>query len=163
MLNPLPADAAPDSPVASRGGIPGQYVVIGMLAFGVCTTAFMWLYTYFNNQPFIPLRHALVQRFKRETSPRVEGGRERGRGPNKLRIVLTVKFDPTADTPENRKLRTSMEQEVVELARQHLDLSVYENWEFILIKYNPEGLPQRWESKRPMSEVLAKTAQANST
>ena len=136
---------------------------MGMLAFGICTTAFMWLYTYFNNQPFIPLRHALVQRFKRETSPRVEGGRERGRGPNKLRIVLTVKFDPTAETPENRQLRTSMEREVVELARQHLDLSAYETWEFILIKYNPEGLPQRWEHKGVMAEILAKAGPAKAT
>lgn len=134
-------------------GIPGKYVVMAMLAFGILTTGTMWLYTYFNNRPFIPLRHALVQRFKRETSPRVEGGKERGRGPSKLRIVLTVDFDPSLETPENQKLRSTMEQDALALAKQHLDLSPYEKWEFILIRYTPEGLPKRWESKREMSEV----------
>ena len=135
-------------------GVSGKYVVIAILAFGICTTGFMWVYTYFNNRPFIPLRHALVQRFSRETSPRVEGGKERGRGPNKLRIVLVVKFDPSLETPENQKLRSEMERDALALARQHLDLSVYEKWEFILIRYIPEGLPKRWESKRDMAEVL---------
>jgi hypothetical protein len=139
----------PDQP-----GIPGKYVVLAILAFGIFTTSFMWLYTYFNNRPFMPLRHALVQRFKRETSPRVEGGKERGRGANKFRIVLTVDFDPSLDTPENRQLRSTMEQDAIALAKQHLDLSPYEKWEFILIRYTPEGLPKRWESKREMSDVL---------
>lgn len=139
----------PDQP-----GIPGKYVVLAILAFGIFTTSFMWLYTYFNNRPFMPLRHALVQRFKRETSPRVEGGKERGRGPNKFRIVLTVDFDPSLDTPENKRLRSTMEQDAIALAKQHLDLSPYEKWEFILIRYTPEGLPKRWESKREMSDVL---------
>lgn len=134
-------------------GIPGKYVVLAILAFGIFTTGFMWLYTYFNNRPFIPLRHALVQRFKRETSPRVEGGKERGRGPSKLRIVLTVDFDPSLETPENQQLRSTMEQDALALAKQHLDLSPYEKWEFILIRYTPEGLPKRWESKREMSDV----------
>lgn len=124
-----------------------------MLAFGIFTTSFMWVYTYLNNKPFIPLRHALVQKFKRETSPRVEGGKERGRGPNKLRIVLTVDFDPSLDTPEMKTRRETMERETMDLARQHLDLTPYERWEFILIRYTPEGLPKRWESKRDMAEL----------
>ena len=147
MSSEIPAQ--PDEP-----GIPGKYVVLAILAFGIFTTSFMWLYTYFNNRPFMPLRHALVQRFKRETSPRVEGGKERGRGPNKFRIVLTVDFDPSLDTPENKQLRSTMEQDAIALAKQHLDLSPYEKWEFILIRYTPEGLPKRWESKREMSDVL---------
>ena len=144
-------------------GIPGKYVVMAMLAFGIFTTSFMWLYTYFNNRPFIPLRHALVQRFTRETSPRVEGGKERGRGPSKLRIVLTVQFDPSLETPENQKLRSSMEQDALTLAKQHLDLSPYEKWEFILIRYTPEGVPKRWESKREMSEVTKSQQPSQST
>ncbi len=134
-------------------GIPGKYVVIAMLTFAIMTTGTMWLYTYFNNRPFIPLRHALVQRFKRETSPRVEGGKERGRGPSRLRIVLTVDFDPSLETPENKQLRETMEQDAIALAKQHIDLSIYEKWEFILIRYTPEGLPKRWESKREMADV----------
>lgn len=133
--------------------ISGKYVVLAMLGFGIFTTAFMWIYTYLNNKPFIPLRQALVQRFTRQAAPRVEGGKERGRGPNKLRIVLTVDFDPTQDTPEIKTRRESMEQEAIELARQHLDLSPYERWEFILIRYTPEGLPKRWERKRDISEI----------
>jgi hypothetical protein len=143
---------APTEPIREPG-IPGKYVVIAMLCFGICTTGFMWIYTYLNNRPFIPLRHALVQRFKRETSPRVEGGKERGRGASKLRIVLTVQFDPSLETPENQKLRSGMEQDAIALAKQHLDLTPYERWEFILIRYTPEGLPKRWESKRDMSEL----------
>ena len=95
----MTSEPSPTTMPAEDQGVPGKYVVLAMLAFGICLTGFMWLYTYFNNQPFIPLRHALVQKFKRETSPRVEGGKERGRGPSKLRIVLTVKFDPLQETP----------------------------------------------------------------
>ncbi len=135
--------------------ISGKYVVLAMLGFGIFTTAFMWIYTYVNNKPFIPLRHALVQKFQRETSPRVEGGKERGRGPSKLRIVLTVQFDPSLATPEMKAQREEMEREALDLARQHLDLSQYERWEFILIRYTPEGLPKRWESKRDMADVRA--------
>lgn len=141
-----------ESSIKSRS-IPGKYVVLAMLGFGIFTTGFMWIYTYLNNKPYIPLRHALVERFTRQTAPRVEGGRERGRGPNKLRIVLTVDFDPTLVTPEMKTRRETMEREAIDLARQHLDLSPYERWEFILIRYTPEGLPKRWESKRDMSEV----------
>lgn len=147
---------SPDEPVESSiqsPSIPGKYVVLAMLAFGIFTTAFMWIYTYLSNKPYIPLRHALVQKFTRQTSPRVEGGKERGRGPEKLRIVLTVDFDPSLDTPEMKTRRETMEQEAIALARQHLDLSRYERWEFILIRYTPEGLPKRWESKRDMSDV----------
>lgn len=148
----------PDEPSGNpfqTPGIPGKYVVLAMLGFGMFTTGFMWIYTYLNNKPFIPLRHALVQKFKRETSPRVEGGRERGRGATKLRIVLTVKFDPSLDTPEMRAQREEMERDALDLARQHLDLTQYERWEFILIRYTPEGLPKRWESKQDMADVRA--------
>jgi hypothetical protein len=151
-----PPDLSSDAPPAGdsrESGVPGKYVVLAMLGFGIFTTGFMWIYTYLNNQPFIPLRHALVQKFKRETSPRVEGGKERGRGPSKLRIVLTVPFDPSLDTPEVKTQREAMERDTMELARQHLDLSGYDRWEFILIQYVPEGLPKRWESKREMAEV----------
>ena len=142
------------SPIEQERSISGKYVVMAILAFGIFTTGFMLVYTYLNNRPFIPLRHALVQRFSRETSPRVEGGKERGRGASKFRIVLTVQVDPSLETPENQKLRSTMEQDALALAKQHLDLSVYEKWEFILIRYTPEGLPKRWESKRDMAEVL---------
>lgn len=145
-----PADESSKSAVVS-----GKFVVLAILGFGIFTTAFMWIYTYLNNKPFIPLRHALVQKFKRETSPRVEGGKERGRGPNKLRIVLTVAFDPSVETPEMKAQREGMEHDAIDLARQHLDLSPYEKWEFILIRYTPEGLPKRWESKRDMADVRA--------
>lgn len=150
----MTSETSPTATPADDQGVPGKYVVLAMLAFGVGLTGFMWLYTYFNNQPFIPLRHALVEKFKRETSPRVEGGKERGRGPSKLRIVLTVKFDPSQESPDNQKLRTGMERDTLVLANQHLDLSQYERWEFILIRYVAEAVPQRWESKREMSEVL---------
>lgn len=160
MSTDSPNPSADESPVnPEESGVPGKYVVMGMVAFGVALTGFMWIYTYLNNKPFIPLRHALVQKFKRETAPRVEGGQERGRGPTRLRIVLTVKFDPSLATPETQARREGMEREAIELARQHLDLSQYERWEFILIQYNAEGLPKRWESKRDMADVLKASAQ----
>lgn len=156
-----PEQISPDNPATEsihQPGVPGKYVVLAMLAFGTFLTGFMWLYTYFNNKPFIPFRHALVQKFKRETSPRIEGGKERGRGPSKLRVVLTVQFDPSLETPEIVAQRQEMERETLDLARLHLDLSPYDRWEFILIRYTPEGIPKRWESKRDMADVRGKKA-----
>lgn len=148
-----PISGIPPPDQAPEPGIPGKYVVLGMLTFGILATGFLWFYTYFSNKPYIPLRHALVQTFSRESSPQVHGGKERGRGPEKLRIVLTVKFDPSANTPQAKQQRDEMERQAIDVARQHLDLSVYERWEFILVQYVPEGTPHRWESKREMSEV----------
>lgn len=157
-MSTSPPPSTPDeSPleVPRAASVPGKYVVLAMLGFGICATGFMWIYTYLSNRPFIPLRHALVQKFKRESSPRVEGGKERGRGPAKLRVVLAVRFDPTADTPEAKTQRETMERETITLAKQHLDISQYQAWEFILIRYSPEGLPKRWTSQRDIADIQA--------
>jgi len=134
--------------------ISGKWVVLALLGFGIFTTSFMWCYTYFSNKPFIPLRHALVQEFSRESSPNVQGGKERGRGPNMLRIILNVKFDPTAKTGTAPEEVKAMERRVAELAREHLDLKQYERWVFILVHYNPESVPDRFESKRDIAEII---------
>jgi hypothetical protein len=144
----------PNSDVASESTISGKWVVIALLTFGVFTTSFMWIYTYLSNKPYIPLRHALVQEFSRASSPNVQGGKERGRGPNLLRIILTVNFDPTQTTDGVPAQVAAMERRAAELAREHLDLKKYELWAFILVHYRPEMTPTRWESKREISEII---------
>lgn len=140
----------PQDPVVS-----GKWVVLALLAFGVSTTAFMWLFTYYSNKPFIPLRHALVKEFSRESSPNVQGGKDRGRGPVLLRIIMNVKFDPNQKSGTVPAEVNAMERRVAELAREHLDLTQYEKWVFILVHYNPESLPDRLERKREIQDIIA--------
>lgn len=137
----------------SSGGVSGKLVVIALFAFGISTTSFLWFYTYLNNRPFIDLRHALYQEYGRECSPRVEGGQERGRGPYLLRVVINVDFDPTSKAADVVRKVTQMEERCQALARLHHDLAPYEKWAFILVYYQPEGLPKRYEILREMTVV----------
>lgn len=156
MTDPVPSQQpeTENAEVANETTISGKWVVLALLSFGVFLTGFMWIYTYLSNKPFIPLRHAIVKEYTRASSPIVQGGKVRGRGPGILRILMNVEFDPTIKTDGVPAKVTAMEHRIAELAREHLDLSQYERWEFILVYYKPETIPLRWESKRDMSEIL---------
>lgn len=147
-----PMNATSELPAEST--ISGKWVVLALLGFGIFTTSFMWLYTYYSNKPFIPMRHALVQEFSRESSPNVQGGKEKGRGPSMLRVIMNVKFNPNEKSGTVPQEVRAMERRVAELAREHLDLTEYEQWVFILVHYNPESTPDRFESKRPIAEII---------
>lgn len=152
--NPSPTPENTNSEIATETTISGKWVVLAVLSFGIFLTGFMWIYTYLSNKPFIPLRHAIVQEYSRASAPNIQGGKERGRGPNKLRIILNVDFDPTQKDEGVPAKVAAMEHRVAELVQEHLDLKEYERWEFILVFYPPEATPKRLESKRDISEVV---------
>jgi hypothetical protein len=143
-----------DSEIPTDSTISGKWIVIALLSFGIFTTGFMWIYTYLSNKPFIPLRHALVQEFSRAAAPNVQGGKDRGRGPNMLRIIMNVEFDPSRKTDGVPAQVAAMEHRVADLARENLDLNQYDQWVFILVHYKPESIPSRLETKREMSEII---------
>ena len=132
--------------------ISGKLVVVGMFAFAILLTGTLWIYTRLHNAPFIPLRRALATEFGRAAAPRAEGGRHR-RGPMTLRVVMTVDFDPTAQDAPSLERVAAIDRRIIELARQHIDVSQYEFFEINLIQVIPEGESPRRELKLKMSEL----------
>jgi hypothetical protein len=123
-----------------------------MFLFGIAATGFLWTYSKLHNAPFVPLQRALVAEYSRSATPRVDGGRQR-RGPMILRIVLAIDFNPNAAGDGIPERVQQMEARIIELAREHQDLSKYENLEIYLVHLVPEGEPERREIKRKISEL----------
>jgi len=130
-------------------------VILGIFAFGCLLTGALWLYTWQHHARFYEFRRALVQEFTKRSVPRVDGGREKGRGPLILRVVLNVEIDLAQSGTEHQARLLELERRTFRLAQQHVaDLPTYERWEFCLVHLVPEGNPQRYESKRDFSEAL---------
>ena len=127
--------------------ISGRWVVIGLLTFGVLTTGSLWLYSKMALTPFLPLRKALDEEFPKSHA-RVEGGRPKGKPPL-LRIVMQVEFTPTED---DERLEQIFER-VVALARMHVSLSEFEDFELHLVHYVPEKNPERILIQRKVREL----------
>src|SRR5215467_4498995 len=70
--------------------IPGRWVVIALLGFGVAATGTLWVYSKMQLAPFVPLLKALRVEFP-ESKARVEGGRHKREAPL-LRVVMQVEF-----------------------------------------------------------------------
>jgi hypothetical protein len=104
------ADALP----TIRSGIPGWWVVLGMLAFGVGTTGSVAVYWNEHTRPFRPLTIALGKEFPKSI-PKVEGGRHKG-GPATLRLALRTQFEPQTDDVATQK----MVNRIVQLSRETL-------------------------------------------
>lgn len=132
------------------GGVRGQWVVLVMLAFGMTLTAILWLYWDRHTAPFRDLQDALAREFPR-SKPRVEGGqRKMHKGdPRILRIVLKVEFNPQAKESEAE----AVADRAVELARQHHDLTRYDEIEIHLYWPEPEREIVEWEITRPVPEA----------
>lgn len=128
--------------------------MLGMFVFGICATSFLWVYTYLHYAPFKELRQALIAEYSREAMPRVDGGKEKGRGPRMLRVVLSVDFDPEDKSPEAATKIASIEKRVGELAKQHVDLTGYEEMEVCLVHLIPEAIPKRHETRKPLKEMV---------
>ena len=128
------------------GTIPGRWIVLAMLAFGMASTATIWGYWKLQLAPFLPLQQALLAEFPK-SYPRVEGGRPKGAAPL-LRIVLQLESLPEADDPRANEIA----DRVVALAGEHLDLSAYDTLELHLVHYIPEKQPERLKIDRPLGK-----------
>ena len=128
--------------------VSGRWVVIGMFAFGIAATSFLWIYWYLHLAPFFPLQKALADEFAK-SYPRVEGGRHK-KSPPILRIVLQIEFTPQRDDPRVQ----SMLDRIVVLAKTHQKLSDYETLEVYLVHPIPEKEPERLRIEFKTSELL---------
>src|SRR5262245_6959250 len=127
--------------------IPGRWVVIALLGFGVAATGTLWIYSKMQLAPFVPLLKALRAEFP-ESKARVEGGRHKREAPL-LRVVMQVEFTPTETDERIQKIVAR----VVALARANLDLSQYENFELHIVHYVPEKNPERILIQRKIADL----------
>jgi hypothetical protein len=127
--------------------IPGRWVVIGLLSFGVLATGTLWVYSKMQLAPFVPFLKALRAEFP-ESKARVEGGRHKREAPL-LRVIMQVEFTPTETDERVQKIFSR----VVALARANLDLSQYENFELHIVHYVPEKNPERILMQRKIAEL----------
>jgi hypothetical protein len=127
--------------------ISGSGIVIGMLAFGLATTACMWTYWTLHTGPFRPLQDAIAAAFP-HSSPRVEGGQHKmHKGtPLVLRIVMRVDFDPVTQTAHGEEVVDSVEK----IASQHVDLAAYDELDVFLF----QGVPEQEVRQQEYDRVL---------
>lgn len=118
--------------------ISGSAVVIGMLVMGIAAVSLLFIYFEMHTGPFRPLREAIGREF-RHSRPNVEGGRLKGRGPMILRISLSVPFDPLVEESK----ATEINARILDIARQHQDLTSFEQVQINLIKFIPEAKAKR--------------------
>lgn len=121
--------------VPTTSELSGRWVVVGLFAFGFISTAVLWTYWELRTTSVREFQEALAEEFH-GSSPRVEAGREKGnqQKPNIIRVVLRVDFDPTQEHPRI----TEMSTRVLELAREHHDVSSFEVLELHLFWPQPE-------------------------
>lgn len=86
---------SPPDPVKRPRNRAGQWIVIGMVLFGVSLTAMTWAYWKLHVAPFLPLQQLLAEEYE-GSRPRVEGGqRKKHKGtPKILRVTMKIEFDP---------------------------------------------------------------------
>ena len=144
--------------VGSPREISGRWVVIGMFTFGISATAVLWIYSYYNSAPFQPLQRALAAEFE-DSSPRVKGGQRKiHQGtPRVLHIVLRVDFNPNTDSARVE----SMFERVVQIARQHVELSSYDQFELHLFRQVPERKSQHVTIQREIAALLDSVPDTN--
>jgi hypothetical protein len=83
-----------------------------------------------------------------EAKSRVEGGRAKRQAPL-LRVVMQVEF-----TPKDKDERVAdMVKRVVALAKVHVDLREYENFELHIVRYIPQKNPERIVVQKKISEL----------
>ena len=120
------------------GSIEGRKVVLGMFGFAILMTAALWIYWEAYTRPFRPLQYAINEAFP-GSSPRVIGGEHKSHkdeNPSTLRIVIRVDFNPQEAKDAEVEPYTSR---LLELAREHVDLSGYEQVEVHLVHRVPEA------------------------
>jgi hypothetical protein len=127
--------------------VSGKWVVLAMFVFGLLLVGMIWGYAVVELGPFQPLAKAIKAEFP-NSRPHVKGGRPRDKPPL-LRIVMEVDFTPTAT---DARVAT-ISQRVIALAKQHLTLGDYEDFELHLVRYVPEKAPERVTIEKKISEL----------
>ena len=128
--------------------ISGKWVVLALFAFGLLAVGVIWTYAVVELGPFEPLARALQAEFP-GSRPHVKGGTPRNKPPL-LRIILEVDFTPTADDPRI----ITMTERVMALAKQHIQLSEYEDFELHFVRYVPESGVQRVTIEKKVKELF---------
>jgi hypothetical protein len=139
--------------------VSGRWMVVGLIAFGVLTTASMWIYWTLHVGPFRPLQDALAVAFP-HSSPRVNGGqRKMHKGtPRVLRVVLRVDFDPVLE-----KARGEGVVDVVQgMAGKYLDLGNYDELQVFLFHGVPEQELRQQEYNRTLHPSATSAKPENS-
>lgn len=131
--------------------ISGRLVVIGMFLLGVLGGTICVTYAIWRNAPYHDLTKALAAEFPKSV-PKVEGGQHKG-SPMTLRIVLNVAFPPGEE--ENAAQTEAAIQRVIELAKQHQDLTSYEVLQIHLLKKRPQTTISRTTVEFPVQELLS--------
>lgn len=133
--------------------VSGRWVVMSMFILGVIGGAICVTYAIWHNAPFIELKKALAAEFP-QSVPQVEGGRHKG-SPMTLRIVVNVDFHPGEEA--NAAQADAAIQRIVELARQHHDLSPYEILRIHLVKRRPQETTSRKTVDFRVADLLRKS------
>lgn len=136
------------APIVSHRGIPGHYVVVGLFFAGIVATVLIFLYWDWHTRPFRPLTEAIGREFSKSL-PKVEGGSHKG-SPMTLRIAMRVPFEPDEGHPETRQVVNR----VVELTRQHADLSRFEQFQVHLFQLAPERVAKQASFEYPIERIM---------
>lgn len=127
----------------------GSYIVLAMIAAGLLSGLSIWVYWKLNLSSHLPLKKALAAEFRNST-PRVEIGKEKRWSPRVFRLIMKVDYTPREDDPRVREL----EKRVIELARQHERLDDCELFVIHLVHRVPEKNPELLKIERKMADVL---------
>jgi hypothetical protein len=156
------SDSETSAPPGQRPArrISGSGMVFGLLAFGLTTTACMWIYWTLHTGPFRPLQDAIAAAFP-HSSPRVEGGQHKmHKGtPMVLRIVMRVDFDPVTQTAHGEEVVDSVEK----IASQHVDLAAYDELDVVLFQGVPEQEVRQQEYDRALHPTEGSTKSEKSS
>lgn len=137
-----PTTKPPQFPMVS-----GRLVVLALLGFGCLATGTLWVYSKLELAPFLPLLKALDEEFPK-SNPRVEGGRPKKQAP-RLRIVMQVDFTPAEIDERVDKIT----ERVIALAKEHVNLAEFEDFELHLVHYIPEKNPERILIQRKIKDL----------
>jgi len=155
MTSPSPESDPAASPIRKdrAPGIPGSKVVFAMFAFAISIIVALFAYWHFYTRPFREVQVAIAAAYP-GSLPQVVGGKHKSHQANaraELRIVVRVPSDPRTDEAASE----TTARRLVGIAREHHDLSRYEQLEVILVHRVPEGDPQHWSMSRSIAEWLA--------
>src|SRR5580765_7269835 len=106
-------------PLSPPRTVPGKWVVLGMIGFGLILVGAIWAYAQIELAPFQPLAKAIKAEFP-GCRPHVKGGRARNKPPV-LRIIMEVDFAPK-DGDQRVQI---IAERVIALTKQHVQLSDY--------------------------------------